>query len=101
MSDINRDGVFRSARIDKPSDPLNPNYVWRDTKEGVNQKYGDIGNRSQIQAPERNKQDFILRTKDIEGAKANSYNERRHLLAVRMIKFRCVRTIVRLTTPAT
>ena len=82
VNDINKDGVFRSGRLDRPSDPLNPSYVWRDTGNGVNSSYGDIGNRPQIQAPDKNKQDYILHTKDIEGAKANSYNERRHLLNV-------------------
>lgn len=59
VQDINRDGIFISARRENPTDPLNPSYHWRDRpddkiglsftknvlkqeRKALNQSYGPI-----------------------------------------------------------
>jgi hypothetical protein len=39
VSDINKDGIFKSTRH---ADPLDPVYQWRDELEKINDKYGKI-----------------------------------------------------------
>jgi hypothetical protein len=84
VKDINRDGIFVSKRISSPTDPLNPTYTWRDTKEMVNQQYGNLGNQPRHLIADRvnRKNDLAINPHDIEGAKANSLNDRRYFLSV-------------------
>ena len=50
----------------------------------VNDRYGDIGNKPKEVIPHQVKkqQDMSLSTYDIEGARANSYNERKYFFSV-------------------
>ena len=84
VKDINRDGVFESARKKYPIDPLEPVYTWRDTASTVNQRYGNLSNRPKdlIPAVVRQPHNLALSTYDIEGAKANSSNERKYFFSV-------------------
>jgi len=84
VKDINNDGVFISARKCNPTNPLEPSYTWRDERTSINQRYGDIGNHpSQIIPGKVNKRDDLsLGVYDIEGAKANSSNERKYFFSV-------------------
>ena len=85
VKDINRDGLFVSKRKLRPTNPLEPAYTWRDTRDNVNSIYGDIGNHSKVQHPSyiNRRNDLSYNVHDIEGAKANSCNERRYFLSVR------------------
>jgi hypothetical protein len=84
VKDINRDGSFVSKRTLSPTNPLEPSYTWRDRGDSTNYQYGDIGNRSRVNASQRiNKpNDLAYNVHDIEGAKANSSNERRYFFSV-------------------
>ena len=84
VKDINRDGTFISKRIQIPTNPLEPSYSWRDSKDRVNYQYGDIGNRSRmpIEPKPNRKVDMSLNANDIEGTKANSYYDRKLFLSV-------------------
>ena len=96
VKDINRDGTFVSARTVRPSDPLEPTYTWRDTREAVNRTYGSLGNRPKelIPAVVRKPESVDLKTCDIEGAQANSSNERKYFFSVRCMRGRGGRTTV-------
>ena len=85
MKDINKDGTFISKRTNNPTNPLDPAYTWRDANRySVNSNYGDIGNHNKQQIPHyvNRRSDLNSSTHDIEGAKANSYNDRRYFLNV-------------------
>lgn len=84
VKDINTDGLFTSQRVSNPTNPLEPSYTWRDQRGSLNISYGDIGNRSkQVHPQEVNKrEDMQLGIYDIEGAKANSSNERKYFFSV-------------------
>ena len=84
VKDINKDGVFVSKRTHSPTNPLEPAYTWRDRGDRVNERYGDIGNHPKQQIPENpnRRSDLNYSTYDIEGAKSNSFNERRYFLSV-------------------
>jgi hypothetical protein len=60
----------------------------------VNDRYGDIGNKPKEVIPHQVKkpQDMSLSTYDIEGARANSYNERKYFFSVLFEIFRSVMT---------
>jgi hypothetical protein len=68
-----------------PTNPLEPTYTWRETPAHVNNEYGDIGNRCKEIIPVKvnNKNDLSLSTNDIEGAKANSSNEKKYFFNMR------------------
>lgn len=95
MKDINKDGVFISARRDA-SNPLEPSYTWRDQGYEVNDKYGEIGNRPKnlVHKNINKREDLNLGIYDIEGAKANSSNERRYFFSVTDVLFRTEGNIV-------
>jgi hypothetical protein len=84
VKDINTDGSFISARRNNPINPLDPSYTWRDERTAINRQYGDIGNRPKEVIPNRvnKREDLSLGIHDIEGAKANSSNERRYFFSV-------------------
>jgi len=60
----------------------------------VNDRYGDIGNKPKevILHQVKKQQDMSLSTYDIEGARANSYNERKYFFSVLFKVFRSVMT---------
>ena len=85
VKDINKDGTFISKRTQSPTNPLDPSYTWRDANRYVvNSHYGDIGNHNRQQIPQHvnRRSDLNYSTHDIEGAKANSYNDRRYFVNV-------------------
>ncbi len=83
MKDINKDGLFESARM---TNPLQPTYHWRDNdNKQLNSGYGYINgnNPKQIHPLSVNRpNNFCLGIKDIDGSQANSFYSRSHFIDV-------------------
>lgn len=89
VRDINKDGIFESTRH---TNPLQPNYYWRDNQNEVlkvNHSYGQIeGTQPKMLYPQVNKvNNFMFNTRDIEGTTTNSAFNRSHMMDVTLISY--------------